>query len=88
MLDQVKHAQFRPGQWVDFFPPQWERPGGFSISSSPDDLPQIELAIRQSPHPVVEWVFQNEDCKVDQTVEESFEFYSLQIEVFLGVFTL
>lgn len=48
---------FKPGQWVDFWPTGFENPGGFSISSSPNELPKIELAIRTSPHPVVKWVF-------------------------------
>ena len=64
------HAQFQPGQWVDFFPPQFENPGGFSISSAPNQLPEIELAIRQSEHPVVKWVF--DSCQAGQDIQESF----------------
>jgi len=64
---EIKHAKFKPGQWVDFFPPQYKNPGGFSISSSPDLLPDIELAIRASPHPVVQWVF--DQAKVDDIVQ-------------------
>ena len=60
---------FKPGQWVDFFPKNFENPGGFSISSAPDDLPNIELAIRSSPHPVVQWVF-SDNCKENEIVKE------------------
>ena len=60
---------FKPGQWVDFFPKHFENPGGFSISSAPDDLPNIELAIRSSPHPVVQWVF-SDNCKENEIVKE------------------
>ena len=60
---------FKPGQWVDFFPKNFENPGGFSISSAPDDLPNVELAIRSSPHPVVQWVF-SDNCKENEIVQE------------------
>ena len=66
----VSHAQFQPGQWVDFFPPKFENPGGFSISSAPNELPELELAIRKSDHPVVKWVFDN--CEEGQEVQEGF----------------
>ena len=69
---EIEHVKFKPGQWVDFFPPRYERPGGFSISSSPDTLPEIELAIRASPHPVVQWVF--DQAKVDQIVQDCLNF--------------
>ncbi|CBY37752.1 unnamed protein product [Oikopleura dioica] len=49
---------FRPGQWVDFFPPNFENPGGYSISSSPADS-ELELAIREGSHPVVRWIYED-----------------------------
>ena len=63
------NPSFKPGQWVDFFPKNFENPGGFSISSAPDDLPNVELAIRSSPHPVVQWVF-SDNCKENEIVQE------------------
>ena len=65
----LNQPSFKPGQWVDFFPKNFENPGGFSISSAPDDLPNIELAIRSSPHPVVKWVF-SDNCKENEIIKE------------------
>jgi len=65
--ESVPHVQFRPGQWVDFWPSGYDRPGGFSISSSPIDLPEIELAIKYSPHSVVQWIH-SESCTPDEHV--------------------
>lgn len=58
---------FLPGQWVDFKPlpsSSWKHPdgcnktvGGYSLTSIPHSLPQIELAIQRSNyHPVTDWV--------------------------------
>jgi hypothetical protein len=58
---------FRPGQWVDFFPPNFENPGGYSISSSPADS-ELELAIREGAHPVVRWIY--EEAKENDEVSE------------------
>ena len=84
---EIKHAKFKPGQWVDFFPPQYKNPGGFSISSSPDLLPDIELAIRASPHPVVQWVF--DQAKVDDIVQDCLNpvnsTFSVQVKVILSI---
>lgn len=68
---QVSKVKFTPGQWVDFWPPKVENPGGFSISSAPGNLPQIELAIRDSPHPVVKWIH-SENCQEGSSVQEGF----------------
>jgi len=46
---------FRPGQWVDCFVDIEGTPqvGGYSLTSVPDELPRLELAIRYSAnHPV------------------------------------
>jgi ferredoxin-NADP reductase len=60
---------FSPGQWVDFEPlpnnTSWKPPsddgkggtiGGYSITSIPQSLPYIDLAIQKSRHPVANWV--------------------------------
>lgn len=58
---------FSPGQWVDFQPlpnnTSWKPPsdgrgtiGGYSITSIPQSLPYIDLAIQKSRHPVANWV--------------------------------
>ena len=58
---------FLPGQWVDFKPlpsSSWKHrdgcnktAGGYSLTSIPHSLPQIELAIQRSNyHPVTDWV--------------------------------
>jgi ferredoxin-NADP reductase len=58
---------FVPGQWVDFQPlptSSWKTNdnnrnktiGGYSITSIPQSLPYIDLAIQSSRHPVAEWV--------------------------------
>ena len=40
---------FTPGQWVDYYIPECDSVGGFSIISSPDDLPgHLELAVKFS----------------------------------------
>ena len=33
-----RHFSFKPGQWVDFFAPGVDKPGGYSIASSPAQL--------------------------------------------------
>ena len=56
---------FLPGQWVDFKPlpsSTWKdndglkNIGGYSITSIPQSLPLIDLAIQSSHHPVAEWI--------------------------------
>ena len=42
---------FRPGQWVDFYAPGVEKPGGYSIASSPGSFARdgtFALAVRAS----------------------------------------
>ena len=42
---------FRPGQWVDFYAPGVDKPGGYSIASSPGQLARdgtFDVACKQS----------------------------------------
>ena len=41
---------FKPGQWVDYYVPECDSVGGFSIISSPGDLPNIDLAVKFTPN--------------------------------------
>jgi len=49
---QVRNSDFvfKPGQWVDCVIPQTEVIGGFSLVSSPLELPFMDLAIKESQH--------------------------------------
>ncbi|OQV19165.1 Oxidoreductase NAD-binding domain-containing protein 1 [Hypsibius exemplaris] len=61
---------FKAGQWVDFFIPDVEVVGGFSICSAPKllkDKRLIELAIKRSPHPPVVWI--HEKCQIGSEVD-------------------
>ena len=66
---ELSKVSFLPGQWVDFWPAGFEQPCGFSISSEPHMLPQMELAIKQSPHPIVEWIH-SDKCSENQIVKK------------------
>lgn len=46
---------FSPGQWVDFFAPGIERVGGYTITSVPDELPRLDLAVKKSRNEVATW---------------------------------
>ena len=48
--------RFRPGQWVDFFVPQKDFVGGFSLCSPPDAVPSLTLAVKRSTHAPAAWV--------------------------------
>ncbi|GBG34453.1 NADH-cytochrome b5 reductase 1 [Hondaea fermentalgiana] len=53
--DQLKAPKvggfaFRPGQWVDCVIPGCEEIGGFSMTTSPTEMPYLELAIKDSDH--------------------------------------
>lgn len=52
-------GHFRAGQWVDFLAPGLEVVGGFSMTSTPRDLPCLSLAIKFSKHPPALWCHQN-----------------------------
>jgi ferredoxin-NADP reductase len=49
---------FAAGQWVDFHIPDVETIGGYSITSLPEQLPVLELAVKASAHPPAFWVTQ------------------------------
>lgn len=59
-------SSFLPGQWVDFVVPPHPWIGGFSIASSPRDLPNLTLAIKRSNHAPATWV--HEESQVDHEV--------------------
>lgn len=46
---------FSPGQWVDFYIPAIDKVGGYSITSLPSELPQLDLAVKASAHPPADW---------------------------------
>lgn len=46
---------FAPGQWVDFYIPQIDVVGGYSITSLPSELPILDLAVKASVHPPAAW---------------------------------
>ena len=54
---------FVPGQWLDFkplpsstwSPPERQNIGGYSMTSTPSNLPLVDLAIQTSRHPVASW---------------------------------
>lgn len=51
---------FKPGQWVDFFAPGVEKPGGFSIASAPEQLVRdgtFDLAVKRSgSNKAAQWI--------------------------------
>lgn len=65
-LNIPKLPSFLAGQWVDFVVPPHTWTGGFSIASSPKDVPNMTLAIKKSNHPPAAWI--HEESKVDQEV--------------------
>ncbi|MCJ1355224.1 MAG: hypothetical protein MMC33_005215 [Icmadophila ericetorum] len=64
---------FLPGQWLDVFIPGFEKPGGFTITSTPVDATSssksdghLELAIQRSPNPPAAWLSQPRDVILDK----------------------
>ena len=49
---------FEPGQWVDFYIPDIDKIGGYSITSMPSELPRLDLVIKTSAHPPAAWCTQ------------------------------
>ena len=50
-VHERERFSFRPGQWVDFYAPGVEKPGGYSIASSPGSFARdgtFALAVRAS----------------------------------------
>lgn len=61
--------RFEPGQWVDLWVPDLERPGGFTFVSSPLELIEsgtFDLAVKWSHNPVVQWL--HETARIDDIV--------------------
>ena len=52
---------FFPGQWVDFVIEKHEWTGGFSIASSPNDLPKMTLAVKKSKAKPSDWIHHGKD---------------------------
>lgn len=46
---------FLPGNWVDFHIDGVSKVGGYSICSTPAELPRLRLAIKRSEHPPAAW---------------------------------
>jgi len=66
-LDVPTLQQFEPGQWVDFCVPSFSWIGGFSLVSSPKELPTCQLAIKASSDTPSRWV--HEQSRVGDTVQ-------------------
>ncbi|GBF95256.1 hypothetical protein Rsub_08287 [Raphidocelis subcapitata] len=50
---------FSAGQWVDFWAPGTKQIGGFSITSTPEELREtgtFDLAVKATQHPVAQWL--------------------------------
>lgn len=56
LLEESPPFSFVAGQWVDFHIPEVDTIGGYSITSLPEDLPVLELAVKASGHPPAAWV--------------------------------
>ena len=63
-----KPSTFKAGQWVDFFIPNVEMIGGFSMCSPPSDLEDeksLSLAVKYSEWPPANWlhkIAKEDDC--------------------------
>ena len=53
--------------WVDMFIPGVDKVGGFSIVSTPAELPQVRLAVKAAQWPPAMWV--HESARVGDTVD-------------------
>ncbi|CAF9919642.1 MAG: hypothetical protein ALECFALPRED_001246 [Alectoria fallacina] len=65
MKNEQQQTAFLPGQWLDVYVPNVHQAGGFTITSTPNDLkkdrPYLELAIQNSPNnPPAKWLWQKE----------------------------
>jgi len=75
---QTSDLHFHAGQWLDFFIPEEEKVGGFSMCSSPTDLAKngtVDLAVKFSTWAPANWV--HTQCKVGDLVTFRFggDFY-------------
>ena len=68
-IDVPSLTSFRPGQWVDFVAKPNEWVGGFSVASSPRDLPIITLAVKNSKDLPATWVHDDNRSSVGLPVE-------------------
>jgi hypothetical protein len=59
---------FKPGQWVDYLIHETGAIGGYSLTSSPESLPTLTLAIKNSDWPPAKYVHDNEKTKVGQQI--------------------
>lgn len=50
-----KKFTFRAGNWVDFIIPEVDKVGGYSMCSTPAELPTLRLAVKRSTHPPAAW---------------------------------
>ena len=55
--DATSRLTFMPGQWVDLFIPGKRIVGGYSICSTPDELPVLRLAVKDGRHPPTKWCY-------------------------------
>lgn len=46
---------FKAGNWVDFFIDGVAKVGGYSMCSTPMELPRLRLAVKRSAHPPAAW---------------------------------
>lgn len=55
--EDSRNFDFRPGQWVDMFLDNHgvSQIGGFSLTSTPAELPEFKLAIKSSGWPPARW---------------------------------
>lgn len=60
---------FHPGQWIDFMAPPYTWVGGFSLVSSPRDLPTVSVAVKRSTHPPAAWVHSQEAEETNREVK-------------------
>jgi ferredoxin-NADP reductase len=68
-IDVPSLKSFQPGQWVDFVAKPNDWVGGFSIASSPRDLPKLTLAVKNSSDAPATWVHDDDRSSVGHAVE-------------------
>mmetsp|Transcript_91206 Transcript_91206/g.292859 ORF Transcript_91206/g.292859 Transcript_91206/m.292859 type:complete len:309 (-) Transcript_91206:75-1001(-) len=59
---------FRAGNWVDFFIDGCPKIGGYSMCSTPSELPKLRLAVKRSLHPPAAWCH-SEACAIGAHVQ-------------------
>ena len=79
-LPQGAKPTFKPGQWVDFHIPGVKEIGGFSITSSPQQLKHdktLDLAIKRASYPPARWVHEQVGGPKNQLIMDENSFKSL-----------